>query len=584
MGEKWNLSSLYPSFESKEFLDDIELFKQLVKEAVSYEERFLHDTDYVSLFEDYMLLEEKFSILMSKLYGFVNLTLATDTVNKVASKYQLMLSKELVKLSKVNALQAKVIKNVDVDELISNSAFLSEYEFILREGKLNSNYALSEELEELASKLRQSSSSLWNKQFGILTSTHMIEFDGEELPLPALLNLTEHKDEDIRKRAYEAEIASYKKIEKAVAFSLNGIKTEVNTMTKLRGYDSPLSHALSKSRMKKETLDAMITAMKEYLPHFRAYLRRKGELLGYNDGLPFYNLYAPIGNSEKTFTIKEANEYILKNFATFSTHLYELAKKAFDQDWIDYRPYKGKRGGAFCSNLSCIKESRILLNMTGTFSDVITMAHELGHAYHGDNIFSEKELNTSYTMPVAETASTFCETIVMKAALEDASLEEKLFLVESDLQGNTQIIVDILSRFIFESNVFKTSENEFLDEEKLKEMMLEAQEQTYGNGLDQRYRHPYMWIWKPHYYSASLSFYNFPYAFGLLFAKGLYAKYLENKDTFPQKYDLLLKATGKLSVEDVVSLVDIDVTDINFWRSSLEVLKEDIDLFLELAK
>ena len=327
----------------------------------------------------------------------------------------------------------------------------------------------------------------------------------------------------------------------------------------------------------------MISAMTDYLPEFRKYLKRKGEYLGHKNGLPWYDLYAPIGEASKEFTIPEAQDYILKNFSTFSPHLENVASRAFNENWIDYRPYKGKRGGAFCANLKPIKESRILSNFTGGFGDVITLAHELGHAYHGDNIFTENPLGR-YTMPLAETASIFCETIVKKAALRDAEGDELLSILESDLQGSTAVIVDILSRFIFETSVFDNTKTNFLDENKLKELMLDAQKQTYGDGIDPEYMHPYMWVWKPHYYSTGLSFYNFPYAFGLLFAKGIYGVYQKEGDSFTEKYDELLRATVKMDVEDVALMAGIDVTKKEFWVTSLEVIKEDIDLFLKLTK
>ena len=328
----------------------------------------------------------------------------------------------------------------------------------------------------------------------------------------------------------------------------------------------------------------LIETMEAYLPVFRSYLKRKAKLLGHKNGLPFYDLFAPIGSASKTFSIPDANEYILKNFRTFNERLYQMAKKAFAEGWIDYLPRKGKVGGAFCANLHVIKESRVLTNFNGAFGDVITMAHELGHAYHGEAIFDESILNANYTMPVAETASTFCETIVNQAALKDATTkEERIYLLESSLQDATQVIVDILSRFYFEKALFEGRRQTLYDAEELKNMMLDAQKKSYGDGLDEGKLHPYMWLCKSHYYSGTLSYYNFPYAFGLLFAKGLYAKYLEDREVFVPMYDKLLAATGKNFVEDAAMIANIDVTDKVFWQGSLELLKADVDLFLKLT-
>ena len=583
--ELWDLSKLYAGYDSKEFQTDFNQVDELIKVANSFIPRFSSEEAVNVVVEEYLKFEATVNTLVRKVYGFISLNQSTNTTCQESGKYSVQMQKKLAGFTQSNTLFSKYIAKVDdVDALVADSEFLKDHTFLIEEAIKQNKYVLDDQTETLLSKLGQSSGSLWGRMQSVLTSTLEVEYDGKIITLPEVINLASDSDPEVRKNAYYAELASYKKIDKAVAFALNGIKGQVNTLTEKRGYNGALGQALEYSRMNKETLDAMIEAMNEYLPVFRTYLKRKAKLLGHKNGLPFYDIYAPLGSSAKEFTIPEAQDYILKNFGTFSDHLKGLAQRAFDNNWIDYRPYKGKVGGAFCSNIHPIKESRVLLNMTGSFSDVITMAHELGHAYHGDNIFSNTILNSSYTMPVAETASTFCETIVMKAALKDATDEEKLYLLDSDLQGSTQVIVDILSRFIFETSVFEGNKTNFLDENKLKELMLDAQEQTYGDGLDKDLRHPYMWLWKPHYYSAGLSFYNWPYAFGLLFAKGLYGIYQLEGDTFPPKYDELLKATGRLNVEDIAKLADIDVTSIDFWRTSLNVLKEDIDLFLELTK
>jgi len=582
--ENWDLTKLYESYESDSFQDDFKNLDVMIQKTNEFKVKFKEE-NYVAIVTDYLLNEIDLNNLIGRLYRYISLRQSTNTTCQDSAKYQVLIMRKLSELTEVETLFSKFVASIpNIQEFVYETDFLKEHSFYIQEIFDKNKYVLDEQTEGLLSKLNQSSGSLWGKMQGVLTSTLEVEFDGEILTLPEIINKGEDKDPKIRKRAYETELEAYKKIDKAIAFSMNGIKGQVNTLTEKRGFTSPLDHALKVSRMEEKTLNAMISAMKEYLPHFRKYLRRKAELLGHNDGLPFYDLGAPIGKSSSEFTVPMAQDYILKNFGTFSSHLKALANKAFTENWVDYRPYKGKVGGAFCANIHPIKESRILTNFTGTFGDVITLAHELGHAYHGDNIFNESALNSSYTMPVAETASTFCETIVLKAALQDAEGEELLNILESDLQGSTAVIVDILSRFIFERSVFEDQKTDFLDENKLKELMLEAQRQTYGNGLNEDLMHPYMWLWKPHYYSTGLSYYNWPYAFGLLFAKGLYGVYQKEGQEFPDKYDALLQVTGKLSVEDIAKQADIDVTDINFWRTSLEVIKEDIELFLKLTK
>ncbi len=449
-------------------------------------------------------------------------------------------------------------------------------------------YLLSEEEEITIAKMQETGSQAWNNLQNVLTSTLMIEVEIggkiQKLPLPAVRNLAYHKDSKVRKAGYEAELEAYDRIEESSAAALNGIKGEVLTTTKMRGYQSPLEETVLKSRIDRETLDAMIEAMKESLPKFREYYRRKGELLGHKNGLPIYDIFAPIGESSMEFSYEEAKDYIVKNFRSFNPELADFTAHAFENRWIDAEPREGKRGGAFCANLHPIGESRILANFDGSFSNMTTLAHELGHAYHGYCLRNEKLLNSSYTMPIAETASIFCETIVVSAALKDADKKEAFGILEADLQGAGQVIVDIMSRFLFESKVFEIREDHALSVEELKETMLWAQKEAYGEGLDPDSLHPYMWLNKPHYYSAGLSFYNFPYAFGLLFAKGVYSEYLKQGTEFVSRYERLLGATGKNEIKDVAKMVGINVTDPDFWRSSLKLIEKDIDEFIRLSK
>jgi len=582
----WDLSPLYKSFEDEKYLQDLSKLELTIEELKKEEAVFVSTENAEAKLVDYLKKETDFYALADRLMQFVSLTEATDSTNQVAIKALNHLQNKFTQLTKLDTLFKKwLVKVENLDEIIENNEFLKEHEFHIKENRTYATHLLDDKTEILISKLKQTGSMSWGRLQSLLTSTVAVNYGGKEITLSEVRNLAYEKDPEIRKSAYFAELEAYKKIEQAISFSLNSIKGEVNTLSEIRGFTSPLDQALEQSRMKRITLEVMLSTMEEYLPIFRQYLKRKGTLLGHKNGLPFYDLFAPIGSVDKSFTVEEANAYILKNFKTFSNRLYEMADTAFKDHWVDYYPKKGKVGGAFCSNMHSVKASRVLHNFTGVFGDVITLAHELGHAYHGEAIFTESILNAEYTMPVAETASTFCETIVNKAALNDStSKEEKIYLLESSIQDYTQVIVDIMSRFLFEKSVFEGRKETVFDENELKEMMLDAQRKTYGDGLDNEFLHPYMWACKGHYYSGNLSYYNFPYAFGLLFAKGLYAKYLENKKTFVPLYDKLLSATGKNTVEDAAKLAGIDVTDKAFWKGSLELVKEDIELFLELTK
>lgn len=586
---RWSLNELYSSFDSKEYKEDLEKLDVLIKNICEWSDENLNSQENaVNKIEEYIKFNQNLSATFSKLARYASLVNAVEAKNEQSLKYLDLLNVKSTELTKPDVQFKKFMKNIDnLDELISESTLLKEHEFFLKRIKEQTKYMLSEKEEVLISKMSTTGSASWSKLQNMVSSTLMVDIniDGEDkkLPLPAVRNLAYDKDPVKRKSGYEAEMKAYKKIEESSAAAINGIKGEVITTSKLRGYESPLDETLVKSRMDNETLDAMLTAMKEFLPVFHKYFKKKAELLGYADGLPFYEMFAPIGEVNMSFTYEEAINYIVKNFKTFSSRLADFVQNAYEKNWLDVEPREGKRGGAFCSNLHCIGESRILSNFNGSFSNMTTLAHELGHGYHGLNLKDESALNASYPMPIAETASIFNETIVVRAALKEATDAEALSILESSISDAGQVIVDIYSRFLFESELFKRRESHSLSVNELKEIMLNAQKEAYGEGLNHDILHPYMWANKPHYYSAGLSFYNFPYAFGLLFSKGLYAKYLESGDEFVRDYDKLLNATGKNNIYNVAKMMDIDVHDPEFFRSSLRLIEKDIEKFLELA-
>lgn len=586
---RWSLDELYTSFDSKEFQEDIERYEMLIQEFSNWSENKLGNSeDSLQTIEEYISYLQQLSTLGTKLSAYASLVSSVDAKDDVALQYSNKLSVMGSNLTKPNVKFQSFLKQINnLQELITSSELLKTHEFFLAQIKLNSNYMLSEKEEVLISKLKNTGSTAWTNLQNKVSSTLMVDINlkGENkiLPLPAIRNLAYSADAETRKTAYEAELASYKKIEDSSAAALNGIKGEVLTITELRGYSSPLEEVLLQSRMDRETLDAMFTAIKEFLPVFHKYYRRKGELLGHNNGLPFYDMFAPMGSIERTFTYKEAMDYVVDNFRTFSDKLSDFAQNAYEKNWLDVEPRDGKRGGAFCSNLHPIGESRIMANFDGSFSNMTTLAHELGHGYHGLNLRDVSILNSRYPMPIAETASIFCETIVINAALNEANDEEAFAILETSISDAGQVIVDIYSRYLFETEVFERRKNHPLSVNEFKDIMISSQKEAYGNGLDHNVLHPYMWVNKPHYYSAGRNFYNFPYAFGLLFSKGLYSEYLKRDKEFVAEYDELLKATGNNNIKDVAMRMGINVRDPEFFRSSLRLIEKDINKFLQIT-
>ena len=581
MYNEWSLDIFYkgiddPALEAdvKKLEDNIALYKSTIASLTpDYPARSLRAI---------IDIKENTTVLVRKIAGYCSLRRSANSKDSEVSALMTRIQMLLAGTAKENVAFEKYVGAIeDLDAVLNSDEVLAQYKFYFGEVKASVSHNLSDEAEDVFARLNISGGRAWGDLFSYLTATVEVDYKGEVTTLSAIRGLAESDDKETRKSAYEAEIAAYKKIKDPIAFALNSIKAQVNTEAELRGYENPLAMTLEHSRMKKETLDAMLEAMREYMPKFRKYLRHKAELLGYENGLPWYEIFAPMGKAGgKTFTAEESHAYLVEHFESFAPDLAEMVDEAFKNDWIDFYPRAGKVGGAFCSNLPFLKQSRVLTNFSGSFGSVVTLAHELGHAYHGLMIQDHRPLNTGYTMPVAETASNFNELIIVNDAIAKSEGEEKIQLIESQLQDCTQIIVDIYSRFLFEDEVIRRRKNTFLFAKDLEEIMINAQKEAYGDGLDPDTLHPYMWCCKSHYFSAGLSYYNFPYAFGGLFSRGLYAKYLEEGESFLPKYRALLKATTVESVENVAHIAGIDLTNPDFWRKSLDVIAEKIDEFI----
>ncbi len=581
MYNTWSLDIFYSGINDPNLASDMERVEKsigLFSEAVAA----LDKESAAATLRRVIEIKEDLTVLIRRLAGYFSLRRSVDSSDAEGASYQTKISALIASTTKDNVQFEKFAGTLsDLDSVIASDEILSQYKFYFDEIKNDMSHMMSDEAEALFARMNISGGRAWGDLFSHLTSTVKVDYNGETTSLSAIRGLADSEDPAVRKSAFEAEIACYDKIKDSIAFSLNSIKAQVNLEAELRGYEDPLAMTLAQSRMEKATLDAMLEAMREAMPAFRKYLRHKAKLLGYENGLPWYEILAPMGKAgSDTFTVEYAHDYLVDHFSSFAPDLADMVDRAFKEEWIDFYPRAGKVGGAFCSNLPFAGQSRILTNFSGSFGSVVTLAHELGHAYHGEQIQSHRPLNTGYTMPVAETASNFNELIIVNDAIAKSEGEEKIRLIESQIQDSTQIIVDIYSRFLFEDEVIRRRKNTFLYADDLEKIMINAQMESYGDGLDHNCLHPYMWCCKSHYYRAGLSYYNFPYAFGGLFSRGLYAKYLEEGDAFLPKYRELLRATTVDTVENVASIAGIDLTRPDFWRESLKTITDQIDIFI----
>lgn len=585
MYDRWSLDVLYSGFDDPKFQSEFQQLDEFVEKFKNTAESLGSKDERTTTKEALSLLEE-YQRCLHRLANYCSLRQNADTNDgESVSNLGRLIQKNNDITPFATAIDKYLSTLSDLDTIIGDDEMLQDYSFYLHEMQKSAKYLLSEEVETALGAMDISGGNAWSDLQSYLTSSVKVDYKGETTTLSGIRNMAYDPDPEVRKSAYEAELAAYDKIKDAICFSLNSIKMQDLTECKLRGHASPLDKVLFNSKMQRATLDALLEAMKEYMPNFQSYLRAKAEALGHKNGLPWYDLFAPMGKSDKKYTVEEAKAYLMNIFEKENPRLAKIVDRAFEENWIDFFPREGKVGGAFCAGLDSEKQFRVLTNYDGSMSDIVTLAHELGHGYHDFMIFDNRPLNTQYSMPVAETASTFNENIVVNYAIKNAANDdEKLALLEGQLSDVTQIICDIYSRFLFESKVVDNRSENFMFADELCNIMLEAQKEAYGDGLDHDALHPYMWVCKGHYYSAGLGFYNFPYAFGGLFARGLYAKFQQEGPAFLEKYNYMLKETPVRSVEDVAKICDIDLTSKEFWLMSLHSYDDAISQYKELAK
>ena len=594
---RWDLTNVYPSLDSKQFkaatkkykslLDELDAFLKKAEKANSKTEPKKLGKLLGEAVDRFNELFELSGTMSSYLYSFITTDSRNKDAMRIFSEFQQMSVQGSILQTKFTAWAGTLGKPA-IKKAVKTNASAKAHEFILLESAEQSKYLMSEAEENLAAELTLSGGSAFGKLQGTLTSQMTVDFelDGEvkKMPMPALINLRSHPDESVRRRGYEAENKAWADVQETLAACLNGVKGETLVLDRKRGREDNVHASIDAARIDRATLEAMLGAMRDSFPMFRRYFNHKAKLIG-KEKLAWWDLFAPLGKTDKVYSWDEARDFIVTNFNKFSPELGAFAQRAFDNNWIDGEQREGKRGGAFCMGVPAVKESRILANFDGSFDQVSTLAHELGHAFHNECAYqaNKSELQQSTPMTLAETASIMCETIATEAALaETTDRDEVLAILEAQMNNASQVVVDIYSRYLFEKEVFERRAQSELSADEINDIMERAQKATFGDGLDEKYLQKYMWTWKPHYYSAGFSFYNYPYTFGLLFATGLYAVYQKRGADFVPAYKELLATTGEANAADLADTFGINIRTKKFWADSLAIIGKRVDRFCEL--
>lgn len=562
---RWDLSLLYPTFNA-EFEKDLSAAAQKAEELSAQAGRL----NLQQLFDGYNLLAD-----LSSPADYLELVQMTDTEDAGAKRH----AQAAAGLRRAQAQLKSAFMRKAAGA--PHDMPLWEKHPQYREDCVSiSAHLLPENLESTVRMMQQNGSHAWQSLRNSLDAAAGADFALEEgepprpWSLSALRNLMFHPAADVRRRAFEAEKGCYQQYQRPMAACLNGVKGEGIALAPLRGFDSVLAQMLHENRMDSLTLDAMLKALKKHLPTFRAYLKKKAALLGCGNGLAYCDLLAPVYRDAPQYSFEQARDLLIGVFQDFSPEMGRHFERAFRERWIDAEPRPGKIGGALCCDLPGKGQSRILVNFSGSFSNVRSIAHEMGHAFHGQHTIGVPAIFRDAPTPVCESAAIFNETVLQQAVSDNAAL------LEVGLAEAAQTIVDIYSRYLFEDAVFDIRKNRPLDAGELCRLMEEAQAEAYGDGLDPNGRHPYMWMCKPHYYIPDYHYYNFPYIFGLLFAKGLYSVYRRQPQQFMPRYRDFLRQSCAGSVYQMALRMDIDLHSGDFWEQAFSTLEDEYACFL----
>ncbi len=590
---RWSVADIHESLDSRSFIDAMErsgaaidrldaLFDEHDIRAVPA--RAVTDADGASadaVIVAYNDLVDEIDVLAATVFA----TVSTDSRHEQAQSLLSEIDVDGARLRPLMARLADWINALGVEELGSVSEQVGEHAGPLTRLAARAAHQMTEAEEGLYAELSTNASSAWGRLQSDVTSqlSAPVTFpDGrvDTMPMPAVRGLATSSDAEVRRAAYSAELAAWPTVATPVAAALNAIKGEANTVNRRRHWASPLDASLFANSVSRATFEAMQAAVVTSLPDFRSWMRTKAALHGHSDGLPWADLVAPLPNASSSVSWPQGIDIVRNAFETFSPNLAGLVDRALHERWIDAEPREGKMGGAFCMSFAGDR-SLVLLNWSGSLDSAQTTAHELGHAYHNTTLAGRTPLQKRLPMALAETASIFCETLVVEEGLGRLTGKDRLALLDVDLIGSNQVVVDIHSRFLFETELFARRQRRTLGVNELNEMMLEAQAAAYGSGLDLETRHPYMWLLKSHYYGSH--FYNWPYTYGLLFGLGLYAKYREDPEQFRSGYDTLLSRAGMDTAEELGAAFGLDVTDEAFWTASLDVIRTRIADYTNLA-
>lgn len=464
---------------------------------------------------------------------------------------------------------------------------LSQMDLVLREMRRDADGSMDPALEALAVELNRDGLHAWGELYDQVSARLEVEVedaDGQKtvMSVGQAKNLAEDPDRDVRRRAFEGLANAWKTAAPVCAAALNSIIGSEQTLYRRRGGDA-LTHPLHVNRIQRETVEAMNAAAASYRELLVEYLQLKASYLGV-EKLAWYDLGAPVGvGPTEKVSYEAAQEFIVEQVGKFSQPMADFCKHAFVEQWVEVEDRSGKAQGGYCTTLPVSKQIRIFMTFGGTASGVQTLAHELGHGYHGWVMRNMAPSECEIPMTLAETASTLAEALVEEAALKQVSGQEKLRLLDDRLQRAVAFLMDVPARYRLELAMHEKRAEGELDEDILSELTRKIFGDAFGDGVDAV--DELFWASKLHFYISQLPFYNFPYTFGYLFSKALYARAEEEGPSFARVVDSLLEDTGRMTVEEIAThYLGVDVTQQEFWRNAAASIESDVAEYRALVQ
>jgi oligoendopeptidase F len=451
---------------------------------------------------------------------------------------------------------------------------------LLRELRASRHLELNAELQGLVVQLDREAQEGWGDLYHLLVGRLKGTVEGKEGPqvlgIAAIASLRADPDEEVRHQAYDASQKAWKGIEDECALALQNLTGARQTIFDRVGIDE-VATSLHNNRVDQATVEAIFAASEAMRPLLVKYLDHKARWLG-KERLDWWDLDAPLG-AGGAIGWEEAQELIFDAFGSFDPRWRTFAERALGQGWVEAEKRDGKSTGGFCTSLPKSGESRIFMTFGGSVDTTLTLAHELGHAWHNEVLGDVPKPRRRLTSAFAETASTLAEAVVLDAVLGRASPAERVGLLDQQLQASVAFLMNIPSRYAFERKLFELRRQGGFDPQVLSAEMVKAQQHAYQGALGSW--DPTFWCSKLHFYIASFGFYNWPYTFGYLFSASVLARARAEGPAFLPALDEILRRTGS---DDAITLgkaaLGADVRDPAFWKQAAAPIEARVNQFL----